>query len=204
MKKLSFLSLCFSVALLFASCTKEGPMGPAGPQGTQGTQGPAGANGTDGTHGTQGPAGSANVIYSNWSDSAMTWSVDTVNNVPLRTASLTATSVNQEIIDRGVVLVYGRTVDGDVHSLPAMLHGTDGTNIFRFALRVGSIALSHSRLVNTGFQSPAAQDVRFRYVIVPGGTASSRIASGAAAGYTAAQLQAMSYDQIVTLFRIPK
>ncbi|MBD0350623.1 MAG: collagen-like protein [Flavisolibacter sp.] len=200
MKKLSFLSLCFSAIVLIVSCKKEGPMGPVGPQGAAGTNG---TNGEPGATGPQGPAGSANVVYSSWSDSALAWTDTTINTVPLRTSSLSASAVTQEIIDRGVVLVYGRTEDGDVHALPTMLHGTDGTNIFRFSLKEGSIALAHSRLVNTGYQTPAAQDIRFRYILIPGGVANTRIASGAAAGYTAAQLQAMSYNEVVALLRIP-
>ncbi len=204
MKKLSFFSLCFSVALLFASCTKEGPMGPAGPAGPQGPAGTNGTNGTNGTQGSQGPAGTANVIYSTWTDASLTWTDTTIATVQQRVAEVNATSVTEEIIERGVVLAFSRTTDGTVHSMPTMLHSENGTDIFRFSLKVGVVTFAHSKLRNTGFVAPAAQDIRFRYVIIPGGTANTRIASGAAAGYTAAQLQAMSYDQVVALFRIPK
>ena len=202
MKKLSFLSLCFSVAILFASCTKEGPMGPVGPQGAQGPTGSSGA---------QGQTGTANVLYSNWSTSSLEWSND-ANATLQKLATLTATGLTQEVLDRGMVLVYSRNnADGDVHPLPVIINTTDtstGTSIttanrFRFALRAGAVSLMHTSEVAGAAVAPQAADVNFRYIIVPGSSADSRISSGAA-GYTTAQLQAMSYNQIVALFRIPK
>lgn len=200
MRKLSLLSVCFSALVLLASCEKEGPMGPVGPQGPSGATGSTGATGTTGQ---QGPAGSANVVYSNWTDATLAWTDDATDPaMPKRTAEWSATSISQDVLDRGIVLVYARdNADNSVHPLPATFY-TDATHAdqIRYALNVGKIMLTHTSTDANVFVAPAAKDVNFRFVIVPGGTADGRMA----AGYSVAQLQAMTYDQVVALLRIPK
>ena len=53
------------------------------------------------------------------------------------------------------------------------------------------------------FNSTAMSTISFRYVIIPGGVAASRITSGPAKGYTVTQLRALSYNQALALLNIP-
>jgi len=52
MKQFSFLSVLVMAAVIFSSCSKEGPEGPAGATGAQGQAGPAGPAGPTGATGT--------------------------------------------------------------------------------------------------------------------------------------------------------
>lgn len=61
-KKILML-LCFSLAILISSCTKEGPIGPVGPSGIQGEQGEQGIAGQDGADGQNGADAEFNPIF---------------------------------------------------------------------------------------------------------------------------------------------
>lgn len=203
MRKLSFASLCFSALILLVSCEKEGPVGPPGPMG------PAGTNGTVGAQGPQGPAGTANVIYSTWTDDeTLDWEDDeTITGVPQKIATWSAAQISQQVVDSGVVLVYARAANnGPVSPLPATFYAATGAaDQFSYSINVGALQFTHRSTDAVGvFVTPAVTDVRFRYIIIPGGTPGSRMASSPAAGYTVEQLKAMTYEQVVALLRIPK
>ena len=69
-----------------------------------------------------GATGSVNVIYSDWY-SPSTWDAETEFGVEQRTYTMSATSLTQEIIDGGVVLVYMRFVgiNPEIVQLPFMV-----------------------------------------------------------------------------------
>ena len=218
MRKLNslFLSL-LSIALITASCTKEGPEGPVGAQGTQGppgTPGTAGATGATGATGPQGPAGTANVIYSAWFNEPATWDdsvLASLNSVHARKFNKTAPSLSQAVLDQGVVVCYVKTA-GTVNpvalpwTLPVTLTTFVETN---FRPAVNSIVFffyipnNVSTTTPVSFTSIAAGAAQFRYVIIPGGVSGGRVASGPAAGYSAEELQKMPYADLMKKFNIP-
>jgi hypothetical protein len=194
--------------ILAASCTKEGPQGPTGSQGSQGANGISGATGQTGAQGPQGNPGTANVIFSAWSlGSSMTWSDTTVSSVPYKSSAWVSASLTQDVLDNGAVLIYARTPDNFVYQLPAAMY-TGATTMdfdqYRSIGSVGSLTLLHTKSVGGIFEAPTGQqNVSFRYVFIPGGVSSGRVASGPVAGYSIEQLQTMPYAQIANLFRIP-
>ena len=223
MRKLRLLSLSFlAITFIMVSCTKEGPEGPVGAQGPQGPPGTPGANGTNGTNGAngaQGPRGTANVIYSSWIPSPTVFgvagwfdtSITTIGTVSR--ANFAAPSMTQSILDSGLTMVYHTfavppalpTGGANAQALPYNV-GIGGGNFVEVNYRpaVGRvIVFLHNVLPGTGGFGFLGGHY-FRYIIIPGGVAGGRMANGVAAGYTVQQLQAMSYDEVLRMFNVPR
>jgi len=213
MRKLRLLSLpLLAITFIIVSCTKEGPEGPVGatgPQGPPGTPGAAGAAGAAGATGPAGPAGTANVIYSawfnftaaNWGDSAMT------NLGTAKRANKLAPGITQAILDNGLVLAYTKNGNAAVigagpYLLPFIIPGNPGIIVGHLPV-VGRLIYYNQTTNNTG-GVVVNTDYQFRYIIIPGGVAGGRVMSGAAAGYSVAELKAMSYSTIARMFNIPE
>lgn len=121
-----------ALVMVFAfSCAENGEVGPTGPtgqdgqdgnngldgqdgaDGTNGANGTAGADGTngtagaDGTNGTDGQDGNANVTSSDWFTASGFTLTTGFGDIKLLDHDHAATEITQEIIDTGVVLVYG-------------------------------------------------------------------------------------------------
>lgn len=161
-------SFLIAIALFFASCTKEGPAGPAGPAGPQGAAGPTGATGT------QGPAGTANVFYSNWLDVPFTTDADSST----WTAEITAARLVDSVIQRGDVKVYwniGTSAAPVIVPLPvdALAFGVILTPIFQ----TGRIRLFASDNLSTVTLTNGQKESQFRYIIIPGGVPTGRLAT---------------------------
>jgi hypothetical protein len=164
-------SLLIAIALFFASCTKEGPQGPAGPAGPQGAPGPAGAAGATGA---TGPAGTANVFYSNWLDVSFTPNTDSTT----WTAQIPATRLVDSIIQRGDVKVYvniGTVASPTIAPLPldALAFGFILTPLYQ----VGKIVLLSSEDAGTFTTSSNQKSFQYRYILIPGGTSTGRVAT---------------------------
>jgi hypothetical protein len=155
--------LFLAITVLIAACSKDGDTGPAGPAGAQG---PAGSNGAAGPAGPAGPAGTANVIYSNWIDTAnfrpdtiMTGAViDTIGYF----TNISAPKLTLDILNRGEIKVYvnlGSDTDPVVFPLPF----NNGAVFIDPIFFLGGIQI-YSNADLTGV-------VPFRYVLIPGGTA---------------------------------
>lgn len=168
------IKLLVVAGLLLAGCEgKEGPQGPAGPIGATGPQGVSGVTGATGATGPAGPAGpagptgaqgvpgSANVIYSPWI------AVSFTGSGTLYTGNITATPITQTVLDRADIRVYW-SESGRVLTLPyaEVIGGTTYTVHQRFY--VGRIELRASYAITTQ---------QMRYVIIPGGVATGRMAS---------------------------
>ncbi len=219
--RLLFLSL-LAITFISVSCTKEGPEGPVGAQGAQGppgSPGAAGAAGAAGATGPQGPPGTANVIYSGWMASPTTfgaagWFDTTITTIgTVSRANFPAPSMSQAILDQGLTLVYHTFAaspalpagGANAQALPYNV-GIGGGNFVEVNYRpaVGRvIVFLHNVLPGTGGFGFLAGHY-FRYIIIPGGVPGGRIATGPAAGYTVDQLKAMSYDQVLRQFNIPR
>jgi hypothetical protein len=188
--KLTFPAIVLlAITIVFAYCTKEGPAGPAGPQGAQGATGSTGAAGAQGP---QGPAGTANVIYSNWIDVTYQGSDSTGWS-----AEIPATQLVDSIIDKGEIKVYWNI-------------GSDSTNDqFVVALPIFDATLANQIITINNYFSPQTilllsnlnlssftrgnfHHFRYRYILIPGGTAAGR----------AANIDWKNYEQVKKYLRL--
>ena len=195
MKKLLLSSIIvLSVSLFFTACTKEGPAGPAGTAGTAGSAGPAGPTGPTGS------TGSANVIYSAWFNPAA-WVAEVNFGDRERTYTMATTTVTQNIIDRGIIMVYMRFVGYDpaIYQIPLELPNSDVT--FSYRAQPGSIKALYTKTSNrTVDPGTISSSNAIRYVIIPGAVSGGRGANTEKMAdinghlYTESQLKNMSYD----------
>lgn len=177
----SWLLLC--VALAAFGCAK-GDTGPTGPTGA---------------------TGSANVIYSDWYSPA-TWNAETLYGISQRTYTITATSLTQEIIDRGVVQVYMRFAGLNPAIVQLPFTANDVGYSFYLRAAAGSIKVSYyspAALTTTPPIIPSANQIR--YVLIPGGAlAASMQADGLPYEREIAGLKSMSYSEVCRKYNIPE
>lgn len=195
------------LSIFFIACTKEGPQGPQGPAGADGATGATGAPGATGATGTQGPQGapgSANVLYSDWMTFASgRWADSTIATVgDVRRAVVPEPAITADILDKGLVFCYIHfPARGQYHILPFQSFSPQPTWVTSFVPVVGKIVyyvvLPDGSRPSASWTSGA---VRFRHVIIPGGSATGLVNRS---GVTANRLKSMSYDEIATLFNIP-
>ena len=152
-----------AIAISFSSCSKEGPVGPQGEQGPQGAQG---------AQGPQGNPGTANVIYSNWTDTTH-WLPDTIHNgaeidTVSYTAILSASKLDLTILNTGSVKVYADfnadATDPTVLALPYL----SGSFYIDVLFYLNTIQLTS----NVDFSG-----LPLRYILIPGGTAARKSGS---------------------------
>jgi hypothetical protein len=182
--------LCVALATL--GCAK-GDTGPTGPTGLTGPAGPTG------------PAGSANVIYSSWYSPA-TWGLETVFGTVERYYTMSTTSLTQQIIDRGVVMVYMRFAgyNPEVYQLPAMLE--DVGLQFSFRAQAGSIKVTYylaAARASTPSIIPSSNQVRF--VLIPGGAVAATMqANGSTYEQALATLKSLPYSEVCRKYGVPE
>jgi hypothetical protein len=163
-KTLRLLPHILSIALVvgIVSCSKDGPAGPAGatgpagPPGAAGAQGPAGANGQPGT---------ANVLYSDWIDTA-TWIADTVHNgATVDTlgffADLDVPALDTSILNRGEIKVYVNVSTDPTFPIVFPVPFNNGSLFIDPVFAPNIIELSSNGDL-TGLP--------FRYILIPGGS----------------------------------
>lgn len=220
MRKFRLLSLLLlGIAFIAVSCTKEGPEGPAGASGAQGPAGVQGPQGPAGPAGPQGPQGTTNVTYSSWyttvtGDWVATGTPPYWDNYRY---NRTAPGVTQAIIDNGIVLAYMKNwlYDSDGSGAVPLKSPTTVQlpyvgdvfwgDFWDYAIpAVGTIRFMYKS--NAAWGPAALPGISYRYVIIPGSVAGGRNANGVNTyeGFTADQLKAMSYSQVMTLFNIPE
>ncbi|MCJ7485365.1 MAG: hypothetical protein MUQ25_04255 [Candidatus Aminicenantes bacterium] len=177
--------LLLGIALVTFGCT--GPTGPTGPAGPRGD------------------TGSANVIYSDWY-SPSTWIAETEFGTAYRTYTMTTTSLTQEIIDRGVVLVYMRFIGLNPEIIQLPFLATDANYSFSFLAAAGYIKVVYynpAALTTTPEIIPSYNQVRF--VLIPGGVlAASMEANVSTREQEIASLKSMSYSEVCRIYRIPE
>jgi hypothetical protein len=186
-----FGMLLMAMAIIFMDACK-GEKGDVGPAGTAGVAGPTGANGAVGV---AGPTGTANVIYGSWIDmnvagywyklgSANTGGGNTNNNSYGWGADFAA-PITQDILDKGVVLVYGKYYSGSSDKKVYLLPGTayfgqyvtTELNIVLNRVYIQQVwSYKDVSLVPTSY-SPSNYLSQFRYIIIPGSVAGGRKAA---------------------------
>nr|WP_298923256.1 hypothetical protein [uncultured Allomuricauda sp.] len=211
-RKIRILIHLAVLGLLIVSCSSEdGATGPAGPSGPQGEQGTAGADGTDGADGAdgeqgdQGETGTANVIYSGWIDSEFANDIVTTS----ASFSIDVPLLTDDIINQGVVLVFGRsnpapvTNDTDVFALPIVFGASlQQSHYFRVEqaeqLDIVVVANEEGESVGTPFLG------EYRYIIIPGGNPAGGPGAGGGLGSKggAVDYTKMSYEEITDHFGI--
>jgi hypothetical protein len=222
MRKFRLLTLLLlAIAFIAVNCTKEGPEGPAGATGPQGPTGltgstgpagPAGPNGPAGATGPQGPAGTANVIYSPWF-SYTNWRDSTMSDVGLvKVDTRDAPGITASVISQGVVLGYfaPSAASTFAYTLPFIYTNATPNILFNVRPAVGKLVGYVSYINNSGTTAGLTPNPSYvwRYIIIPGGVAGGRNASGEkitqikGTTYTESQLKGMSYQQVCTLLNI--
>ena len=169
------LFLCVSTILLGAC---EGP------------EGPAGKDGVNGERGEPGPPGNANVIYSEWkSVTSNMWTSSVSGGVSRLHHDIAAPPLDQNVIDRGLVLVYAKISqdNNQVRVLPYTLTSAITQIRLEYSL-LEKIVRIWSINVYEGATPPDAQ---YRYIIVPGGQA-GRLTD-----------KSLSYEEAKELFNLP-
>lgn len=223
MKNAYFISvLCFFIVISFAACKKgdQGPIGPQGPTGAQGlagNNGATGATGATGAQGTQGPAGAtgatgatgaagtANVYYSDWFQPTA-WSESTIAGIKHFTFSVSAPRITQEILDKGLVLVYANLngynsiiwPTNQVSNLPIIL--TITTYIDTWVANISLNTVKIDMNCNLNAYPSISTSHRFRYVIIPGGVNASSLDHPSLIN----QFSNLSYGQAIEAFGIPR
>ncbi len=158
--KMNFLSMAVMVlAILMTACSPEdgedGAVGPAGPQGEQGPPGP------EGPQGETGDDGNANVIASDWIPEEFSDVATSVTSFDVMD-----TTIDQSILDSGVVLSYGR-LTSSVIEIPF----TFSNRTYYIALFADGRIRFIGRSVDGGSETFGdLTDVR--YVIIPSSTSS--------------------------------
>lgn len=176
-----FRQVVFAVSLLFAlqlffACTKNGGLGLTGPQGPQGD------TGTTGPQGPQGATGTANVIYSQWFDPS-SYTKDTVYGTYGFYYNKATTDITQQVVDSGVVITFGK-LDGyqpsiwptdQVAELPINITYMSASvaNIDNWSALITAGNLKIQLTSSTNAYGIISNLHKFRYVIIPGGIASS-------------------------------
>jgi len=206
MKTTKLIGSVLAVTLLtiLGSCSSEdgqdgaiGPQGTQGEQGSQGPQGEQGSQGEQGDQGEQGETGTANVIYSDWIDSEFD------NNI-IATGSgfdIDAPDLTSDIINEGVVLVFGRNLPGlsspDIFQLPFITN----SNFYSFRVEDAEVLrITIASIDGTSIGTPFFED--YRYVIIPGGRPASGDGPGGIGTTREVDYTKMTYEEIIDLFGI--
>lgn len=150
--------------------------------GDDGEMGPPGISGINGTNGVDGEDGNANVMSSDWFRPP-TYNLSTgFGDIKLLDHDEPASEITQEIIDTGVVLVYGNLKGytttiwplNQVALLPiTLMYGQSPTNIDTWTaiLSAGNIKIRFINNNNT--YSSISTTHEFRYIIIPSSDAIS-------------------------------
>lgn len=174
------------------SCADDGERGPAGPAGTKGDKGDTGDTGEPGT---------ANVIYSDWF-ALDTYSRKTAHRVNASTTGLlyefTAPAITQEILDKGLVVVFFQ-FDGFVRVLPVYNYTGLDIDMELLYLRQSKLFLLVKRnaVVLTADDEIIVENMDlFRYVVIPGG-------NPAAGGRLSTPIDYHDYEAVKAYYNIP-
>lgn len=188
--KFSNTLVLFTMALSLSFVSCEGPEGPAG---ADGLEGPQGVQGATGAQGPAGAVGSANVIYSPW----ITNSWEKMSNTKFIVDDIVAPKISQEILDKGVVLVYFQeSADSNfIKMLPSAWY-INSELVFTIdsSVEVGKLTVFHgaSKAPNGEGIETFRPDSQTRYIIIPGGVA----------GRTKYQVDFNNYEEVCSYFGI--
>jgi len=141
-----------------------------------------------GATGATGATGTANVMHSGWTTLRMSYnSTDSAYE-----QTLAADSITQAVLDSGVVIGYIEYTNS-----ASQTQVENASSYMEEVFGVGSVHLYSAYYDLTG--------ANYRYIIIPGGGAMvagrSANAANTIQGYTKAQWQAMTYEQVMALLK---
>lgn len=165
----------------------------------------AGCSGDDGGTGPAGIDGSANVVYSDWfTPGTYTLTTDVVQ-MNVLTHDEPAAEVTQEILDTGVVLVFGK-LNGyntliwptdQVGQLPiSVQYSLSELDVWTPLLSVGNIRIQF--INSNNLYNSISTTHEFRYVIIPGGVAARP------SSLDGLDPRDLSYDEVCEIFGVPE
>jgi hypothetical protein len=173
----------------------NGATGPTGTTGAKGDKGDPGANGTNGTNGAngekgdKGDPGTANVIYSGWfTPNSNDWQKLSDINY---TYTITEGKITQDIVDRGVVLAYSRqNANSASYLLPLTMTTPSSISNYNVGMSIEKVIFNFLELLEPS--GKPANNLQFRYVIIPGGI------------QTRANLDYTNFEAVARAFGIPE
>ncbi len=205
-RRFKFLNYLLMVALVASCSPEDGEDGAIGPQGPQGEQGPAGADGANGADGEQGEPGTANVIYSDWIDSEFDENIIATS----ASFSIDAPSMTNEILNEGVILVFGRSrpfapsTDTDVYGLPIVFGASRQQSYYyraEEAEQLDIIVAANEQGDSVG--SPFFE--AYRYVLIPSEQpANTGSPGGLGTKSEVVDLTKMTYEEVIDYLNIPE
>lgn len=158
-----------------------------------------------GEEGPQGPTGTANVNYSDWF-APNPYALNTVFGIKHFTYEKTAPDITQQVLDSGMVLVFGKLLGYNqaiwpatqVAQMPILLTyiqgGSTMTDTWSALATPQKLTI---RFVNDKNEyNLISTQHQFRYVIIPGG---NKISARRGTDY-----RHMNYSEICRLFQIPE
>ncbi|MEO7978657.1 hypothetical protein [Flavobacterium sp.] len=187
MKTLKTIFSLLTIGIFLISCS--------GDDGTNGPEGPAGVDGIDGTNGID---GNPVVFFSDWALTGTTKS-ETFNGVLGSTFIISAPELTQEILNKGVVLIYMQSLSsGKFSNMPLPLIESTGSKVFihNFWPELGQITI-YKFLLDGTTPTPVTASLKWRYVLIPGGTNVTGKKNVNKLDYSK-----MSYEQVCKLFNI--
>lgn len=167
----------------------NGATGATGATGEKGDPGANGANGNDGAKGDKGDPGTANVIYSGWfTPNAIDWQKLSEINY---TYSIAEGKITQDIVDRGVVLAYSRqNANSASYLLPLTMTTSSSISNYNVGMSIEKVIFNFLELLEPS--GKPANNLQFRYVIIPGGI------------QTRANLDYTNFEAVARAFGIPE
>ncbi len=183
MKKLVFSILMLAALVLIIPSCKKGDIGDSGPTGARGNAGAAGAAGPGGAPGV---IGGNNAIYSPWRSVTFAEANGSIY------AGMNSPEITQDILDKGIILTYFKRTDSSEAIKLPINHAPFG-QIITLWYYVGLTDIYTNVDPGTRY--------RFRNIVIPGITATSRTSSSATL-YTKEKLASMSYEQVKALYNI--
>lgn len=177
-----FLLAC-SMLLIVMGCSPED--GADGAQGLQGEQGLPGEQGPTGEPGTE------NVIYSDWIVSDLPSPL--INFEDKNVFTVPVPELTQQLIDEGVIMIFGRTMGGIIHPLPYKA-GDPYYHTYQFYIENPEEILIKVHL-DEEFSINEPLFSEFRYFLINEGESLTGKASGKS-------YSKMSYEEIAEYFGI--
>jgi len=171
LKQLTCAVFFFALTSLLIPSCKKGDTGPAGATGATGAAGAAGATGPTGPAGA---TGSANVVYSAWGY-ATNFRDSVIDNSNVKVANVAAPAIVDSILQKGLVLVYF-TFGAGIFDLPYTSDAGGKANTISFLPQKGNILITRFTLDNSNTITLSTL-LQYRYIVVPGGVASSSFAN---------------------------
>lgn len=152
MKTVKLLTIIFSMAVLFASCAKDGPTGPAGATGATGAAGPTGPTG---------PTGNANIKDTTVTVTSGAWTVASSYDY----TTISVPQVTSALLAKGEVLTFFSINSGGAWDILNWTSLNPGGYTLDYVAAVGAVSLYFGPATNpnTFFSQP---NLLFRFVFI--------------------------------------